>query len=951
MLNPPEPLGRLLLAALLIAWVGNARAQPPSTTPQVAPPSAELAEAETRHMDHLAHGRYADAVPFGERVLALQEQRLGPDRSDTLVAALNLADDYKAVGRYSEAEALLIRALEVSQRRFGSDNGFTRTAVDQLAALYREQGRYADAEQVYHRAIDIFVRVHGPAHTATLISTYGLARLYQDQGRHDEAAALLREALEATERERGRDHRNTLETASRLADLYRAQGRYGDAEPLARRAVAGFDRAGGHPGPDALQSFVILASIYQAQGRHAEAEPLFRRALAGYEQSLGDDHPETLAAADRLAGLYLAAHRYGEARTLLRRTLAGRERVLGSDSPGTLDSFESLLIARSGTRLDAQGTVALARRFLAALRSRRNGGADQRARAQREREFGAAAGRFALFADITWTATAATGQRGAMLPEAFGALQDSVSGAADRAIAEQAGQRYARGRAPALAALIDERQRKQDEWTALDNRLAQVFGEDPSATSDRPAVIRQELDRVQARITAIDAQLMREAPDYFTLIQPQPVGIEAARSLLDSDEAILLAIPSRFGTHVMVVTRAGIDWSRSDWTAEQVRRAVQRLRWDAGASVDGTSEELARLSALPHVGRPGFDRTTAHALYRGLVGPVAGQLAGKRRIYVAAGGALAGLPFQLLVAAPPEGADNDPAALRATHWFGDDFALVHIPSVQALARLRRTSPNPQAAGFVGIGDPVLEGRGSARRRGSTTAPLTAQQVFRAGRSRDGGLIADLGALRRLTRLPGTARELELVRRTLHAPPGSLMLAERATEANVRAADLSRARIILFSTHGLTAAESLRVGLGEGGLVLTPPAVARDGDDGYLAASEVTTLRLNADWVILSACNTATGDGLSGSGLGELARAFFFAGARNLLASHWPVSDEVAPILINRTLALERTGIPRAEAFRRATRQIRMNRSHDTVADSWAHPFYWAPFVLIGDGGR
>jgi CHAT domain-containing protein len=179
----------------------------------------------------------------------------------------------------------------------------------------------------------------------------------------------------------------------------------------------------------------------------------------------------------------------------------------------------------------------------------------------------------------------------------------------------------------------------------------------------------------------------------------------------------------------------------------------------------------------------------------------------------------------------------------------------------------------------------------------------------------------------------------------------LWLAERATEPNVRAADLSQTRILLFSTHGLTAAESNRVGLGEAGLVLTPPAVARDGDDGFLAASEVTSLRLNADWVILSACNTATGDGTSAAGLGSLARAFFYAGARNLLASHWPVSDEVAPILITRTLALERAGTPRAEAFRRAMREIRMDASRDSADDSWAHPFYWAPFVLIGDGGR
>jgi CHAT domain-containing protein len=172
------------------------------------------------------------------------------------------------------------------------------------------------------------------------------------------------------------------------------------------------------------------------------------------------------------------------------------------------------------------------------------------------------------------------------------------------------------------------------------------------------------------------------------------------------------------------------------------------------------------------------------------------------------------------------------------------------------------------------------------------------------------------------------------------------LGERATEPAVRTADLSRVRLLIFSTHGLTSEEA--TGTGEPGLVMTPPSGdASEADDGYLAASEVSALRLNADWVILSACNTATGD--ENAGLGGLARAFFYAGARNLLASHWPVSDDVAPILITRTLSLERAGTRRAEALQKAIREIRMDAGHDTRAGSWAHPFYWAPFVLIGDG--
>jgi len=153
-----------------------------------------------------------------------------------------------------------------------------------------------------------------------------------------------------------------------------------------------------------------------------------------------------------------------------------------------------------------------------------------------------------------------------------------------------------------------------------------------------------------------------------------------------------------------------------------------------------------------------------------------------------------------------------------------------------------------------------------------------------------------------------------------------------------------------------AARQAAEGAGEGGaaepgLVFTPPEVGTDLDDGLLAASEVTTLKLNADWVILSACNTAAGDG-AGDGGGEpglsgLARAFFYAGARSLLASHWPVRDDVAAEITVDAIRRENASdgrISRAEALQAAMRQIRMSPGDL----SRAHPSAWAPFSLVGD---
>jgi CHAT domain-containing protein len=181
----------------------------------------------------------------------------------------------------------------------------------------------------------------------------------------------------------------------------------------------------------------------------------------------------------------------------------------------------------------------------------------------------------------------------------------------------------------------------------------------------------------------------------------------------------------------------------------------------------------------------------------------------------------------------------------------------------------------------------------------------------------------------------------------------LLLGDAATEAGVRIANLRNAELVVFATHGLMANEIADVR--EAALVFTPPATDRppEENDGLLGASEIAGMRFNADWVVLSACNTAAGSGEGGVGLGGLARAFFYAGASNLLVSHWPVRDKVAPMITVEAVRLRRQKpqLSRAEALQQAMRLVRDNRSEDGSAATLAHPSAWAPFTLVGDGAR
>jgi CHAT domain-containing protein len=206
-------------------------------------------------------------------------------------------------------------------------------------------------------------------------------------------------------------------------------------------------------------------------------------------------------------------------------------------------------------------------------------------------------------------------------------------------------------------------------------------------------------------------------------------------------------------------------------------------------------------------------------------------------------------------------------------------------------------------------------------------------VFRNGQ-------ADLRALRELMPLPDTAQELRIIAKVLGASNDALLLRADASEARFKKARLEDYRVIHFATHGLIAGELS--GLDEPALVLTPPQTQSDLDDGLLTASEVAALNLAADWVVLSACNTASGTASGAEALSGLARAFFYAGARGLLVSHWAVNSEAAVGLTTKTFAAlaAEPAIGRAEAFRRTML---------AMIDAGRPPSYWAPFVIVGEG--
>ncbi|MCK6453864.1 MAG: CHAT domain-containing protein, partial [Alphaproteobacteria bacterium] len=512
-------------------------------------------------------------------------------------------------------------------------------------------------------------------------------------------------------------------------------------------------------------------------------------------------------------------------------------------------------------------------------------------------------------------------RRPELTAEAFEMAQWAHAGGVAGAL-QRMSARFASG-SGTLAALVRERQDALARRQSLDRGLVDALSK-PLAERDAAEEegTRVEIAALDQRLATLDQALARDFPAYLELASTRSLKLSRTKQLLAPDEALLIYLIRDDDAFVWAVRRERTLWRRLKGSRESLDRAVKALR--------------ARLNPAENREFLPMPLEQAFELYQDLLSPVEGALAGARHLIVVPDGPVQSLPYNVLITGPPPAAGGDPD-YRAAAWLVRRHGVSVLPSVASLQALRLTAA---AAGkrepFAGFGDPALGGGGAAPvPRGSGPA------VTR-------GFVSKTQILQQLEPLPESARELNELARHLRAPPGRVWTRDEATETKVKSTDLSRFRVLAFATHGLMAGEFLE--FTEPSLVLTPPAAGTPDDDGLLTASEVAQLKLDADWVILSACNTAAPDATPGAeGLSGLAKAFFYAGARSLLVSNWYVaSDAAVKLTTGAVAALDREpGIGRAEALRRSMLAL---LDDQRTPRQMTHPMFWAPFVLVGEGG-
>jgi len=936
----------------------------------------------------LDSGRSGDAKAYAQAALALLEgNTVAPlsGRVDPQVAALNnLARAYRGLANYAGAEDAYRRSIALLEAR--GDKRNAGIVTDNLAVLFMHQGRLDESERLAKRGLALLEEALGRDHPTVGQSAANLGALLNEAGRPLEAEPLLRRALAIVEAQRTPNLVLMGIIEDNLAGVLRVSGRRPEARAHFERAIGYLERALPKTHPRIATARNNFGRYLLDLGRLLEAEAELKSALSLSEQIYGAESFNIAVPAANLAEVYTALKRYDEGRALFVRAIAALEAVYGrrhTNLQVTLNSAAKLELADG----KAHAARALYEQSVA-IEVQKRARAGVRAIAGSQFEARRA---FHGLLEALWHEGAA--DRAQNAARALDVAQ--LDSATPAAVALAALGARAGASDPALGVLTRDRQDLAAEWVAVDKRLTQILSDTGPRNTAVEAQSRARLTAIEARLEGIDADLVQRFPRYHELAMPSPLAIDDLRRLIGASEAVLQFTVTDDVTHVFAITHEEVRWYRAPIQSHQLRTLVRNLRCglDRAEWAADEGKRCATLLGINRAAAPGsqdplpFDLVGAHNLYRFLLEPIADTLGG-RDLLVVASEALTSLPLHVLLTEPPQvhgraaaiddtvtiGADTRIAALP---WLGRRHAITVLPSLPSLAPLRRlTKPSAGSRPYVGIGNPLLTGpEGTDRRAFEVPScrigpyPQEVAAASLAPQSRPpssivrsalptGGLLAtraaraaNLDTLRRQWPLPETADELCRVAGFAGAAANDVIVGAGATEAHIKSMSaeglLSQARILHFATHGLLAGETAQflADKVEPSLMLTPPDSAHDIDDGLLTASEVAALKLDADWVVLSACNTASGDDVGAEALSGLARAFFYAGARSLLVSHWAVDSDATVRLITTAFdAMARNpGMTHGRALSTAMAALIAGGGRD------AHPEQWAPFVVVGGG--
>ncbi len=848
--------------------------------------------------------------------LQQRQKLLGLNHLETAQSLVSYASSLKGLHRFSQAEDLFRQSFVIYDSQLGSNHVFIGTILNNMGQMYYLQGRFKESEKALLRALEIKKSHVNKNHIAIASSSNHLGYLYFLLEDYQSALNYLNNAiriwtLKDSDRPRYRASAQTWK-----AVILSRQGKPEEAVRQLYQTIELLESIYGKQNIATADAYYQLGKILHGLSRAGEAEKAFKKGLISAGQfGQGDWLAEILIHAE-LGNLYMETGKLIDALSHAQKSLDGVQL--------RIRRFTGLRAHSLSTELKSLADAII--------------------------------NNISAIYHIIQSNPEKTIQRSKqeLLDLSFKAAQISRSGSVARALA-QIEQRMSTGN-DKLAGIIRQRQDLVEQWQEIDSLLTATMS---TAENKRDRKKEQQFitlsSQIKLDLDALEQRLKKDYPDYINMTQSPPLTIKQVQKLLHKDESLLVYLFGKKKSYLWLIGPTTAEIFQLNITQQQLQRSVRRMRY-----------RLVPRANLNPQNLPPFPVKQSFLLYKKILQPAMPLLEQSKALFIVADQALQSLPLSVLVTQLPKKRIIKAAQHKQVAWLIKDKALSTLPAVSALSTLRNQSLSSFASKtFLGIGDPDLKKAKKEYQLRTRQLQLRAankqitkdkneQLLSRGLNTRNNATLrsiigergagVDINQVSSMVELPDTADELKTVAQLLSADTEDIYLRSRAVESQLLQAGTDNYNIIQFATHGLMAGEFQ--GLYEPALVLTPDIESNIFDNGLLTASDISQLKLNADFVVLSACNTAAPDGTPGAeGLSGLARAFIYAGSRALMVTHWAViSDAAVKMTTNIFAAInnnEQLNI--SMAHQQSTLKLMNDKEHVY----YAHPLFWAPFMIVG----
>ncbi len=865
-----------------------------------------------------------------------------------------LAISYFKAGNFKKGSDTIQKGIDFCNRNQGESKGkkaakFKADKARMNAIYYGSLGNHKKAEsywRIYHRILET-VKSEKP--TMHIMSYKHLAKNLKSQGRLIEAELLIRRALKGAVALTGKDSGVTAALASFLGELLLKQGRLSDARKLIEASIDCYNKAGVLETSAALarvrtllgevkfaqKDFTGAAEQFEAVQKNLAPNPYF------YNTNIVQNHTIILSflISNRLKEAdnsitfffknmapYVDSMKYKSAEILALRGMLFSKKKKKKQALEDFSNAMPRLFKEKGDEDDFLKTFRLkliTESYMDLLFGIK--------KSSRETTFNvnASAVIFNLCEQLNHSSVnAALGASGA--------------------------------RAAAMDPDLSDLVRREQDASKQINTIKQTLINIVSTSSDQ--LNKSELSNLKTNLNslvkarqALLAEIESRFPKYSDFIHPKPKKFQLIRKKLNPEEAMVIMYPVTNRMYLWGFSKTGpVRFHSVNMPEKKLTSIVKTLRKSLAPN-PGTFDDI-----------PEFNIKSAHALYKKLFGKIEDTWQSKKDLLVVAPGVLGQLPLGVLPVSLVElGTEKNLLYdnYRKVPWFIKKVSITRLPSVSSLLTLRAL---PKGAAnrlpFIGFGDPIFNMSQLADgNQNNTSQKITSRGILKVRgirkieKKQAAITTENTMSLSSLSRLPDTADEIAGIAAALGVDSThSVFLRQLATETNVKRSNLSNVKVIAFASHGLIPGDL--DGLTQPAIALTAPDVASDFDeDGLLTMGEILKLKLNADWVVLSACNTGAADGAGAEAVSGLGRSFFYAGTRALLVTMWAVESTSAKKLTTGLFRFqnENPDLSRAKALQKSIielidKKTLTYKGQDIAA--YAHPFFWAPFIVVGDGG-